>query len=145
MYTQLSMHRSRLSVFDVNEQRCLPHPRIEQVVSETLRLSEYVTIRQVWTLGSFECHTSSSVPFRINWRRSRICRPTGMELKSVKKTNLLSRIPAYGIWRRVAVARTDVSEERISSIIRVTRIGELGTTLAGMNAVSGDVPSCGSY
>jgi hypothetical protein len=32
--------------------------------------------------------------------------------------------------RRVAVVRTDVSEERIASIIRVTRIGEIGTTLA---------------
>jgi hypothetical protein len=30
---------------------------------------------------------------------------------------------------RVAVVRTDVSEERSISIIRVTRIGELGTTL----------------
>jgi hypothetical protein len=32
--------------------------------------------------------------------------------------------------RRVALARTDVSEELSASIIRVTRIGELGTTLA---------------
>jgi hypothetical protein len=32
--------------------------------------------------------------------------------------------------RRVALAKTDVSEELSSSIIRVTRIGELGTTLA---------------
>jgi hypothetical protein len=32
--------------------------------------------------------------------------------------------------RRVALVRTDVSEERSVSIIRVTRIGELGTTLA---------------
>jgi hypothetical protein len=32
--------------------------------------------------------------------------------------------------RRVALVRTDVSEERSSSIIRVTKIGELGTTLA---------------
>jgi hypothetical protein len=32
--------------------------------------------------------------------------------------------------RRVALVRTDVSEERIASIITVTRIGELGTTLA---------------
>jgi hypothetical protein len=31
-----------------------------------------------------------------------------------------------GMLRRVALVRTDVSEERI----RVTRIGELGTTLA---------------
>jgi hypothetical protein len=32
--------------------------------------------------------------------------------------------------RRVALVRTDVSEELSASIIRVTRIGELGTTLA---------------
>jgi hypothetical protein len=32
--------------------------------------------------------------------------------------------------RRVALVRTDVSEERSTSIIRVTRIGELGTALA---------------
>jgi hypothetical protein len=35
-----------------------------------------------------------------------------------------------GMLRRVALVRTDVSEERSASIIRVTRIGELGTTLA---------------
>jgi hypothetical protein len=32
--------------------------------------------------------------------------------------------------RRVALVRTDVSEERSASIIRVTRINELGTMLA---------------
>jgi hypothetical protein len=32
--------------------------------------------------------------------------------------------------RRVALVRTDVSEEPSVSFIRVTRIGELGTTLA---------------
>jgi hypothetical protein len=32
-----------------------------------------------------------------------------------------------GMLRRVALVRTDVSEERIPSIIGVTRIGELGT------------------
>jgi hypothetical protein len=31
---------------------------------------------------------------------------------------------------RVALVRTDVSEELSASIIRVTRIGEIGTTLA---------------
>jgi hypothetical protein len=35
-----------------------------------------------------------------------------------------------GILHHVALVRTDVSEECSSSIIRVTRIGELGTTLA---------------
>jgi hypothetical protein len=38
-----------------------------------------------------------------------------------------------GILRRVALARTDVSEELSSSFIRVTRICELGTTLALTN------------
>jgi hypothetical protein len=32
--------------------------------------------------------------------------------------------------RRVALVRTDVSEELSASFIRVTRIGELATTLA---------------
>jgi hypothetical protein len=32
--------------------------------------------------------------------------------------------------RRVVLVRTGVSEERIASIIRVTRIGEIGTVLA---------------
>jgi hypothetical protein len=35
-----------------------------------------------------------------------------------------------GMLRRVALARTDVSEKRSASFIRVTRIGELGTSLA---------------
>jgi hypothetical protein len=37
---------------------------------------------------------------------------------------------SFGMLRRVALVGTDVSEERSPSIIRVTRIGELGTTLA---------------
>jgi hypothetical protein len=36
---------------------------------------------------------------------------------------------------RVHLAKTDVSEERIASIIRVTTIGELGTTLAVTSSV----------
>jgi hypothetical protein len=39
--------------------------------------------------------------------------------------------------RRVALVRTDVSEELSASLIRVTRIGELGTRLA----VTANVPS----
>jgi hypothetical protein len=35
-----------------------------------------------------------------------------------------------GMLRRVALVRTDVSEEPSASILKVTRIGELGTTLA---------------
>jgi hypothetical protein len=38
-----------------------------------------------------------------------------------------------GMLRRVALVRTDVSEELSNATIRVTRIGELGTTLAVTN------------
>jgi hypothetical protein len=38
-----------------------------------------------------------------------------------------------GMLRRVALVRTDVSEELISSIIRVTIIGELGTLAVTSN------------
>jgi hydroxymethylpyrimidine/phosphomethylpyrimidine kinase len=40
------------------------------------------------------------------------------------------RMASSGMLRRVVLVRTDVSEEPSASIIRVTRIGELGTTLA---------------
>jgi hypothetical protein len=39
-------------------------------------------------------------------------------------------MPSSGMLRRVALVRTNVSEELSATIIRVTRIGELGTTLA---------------
>jgi hypothetical protein len=39
-------------------------------------------------------------------------------------------MPSSGILRRVAVVRTDVPEELSASFTKVTRIGELGTTLA---------------
>jgi hypothetical protein len=38
-------------------------------------------------------------------------------------------MPSSGMLRRVAPVRADVSEVLSTSIIRVTRIGELGTTL----------------
>jgi hypothetical protein len=39
-------------------------------------------------------------------------------------------MPSSGMLRRVTLARTGDSEQHIISIIRVTRIGELRTTLA---------------
>jgi hypothetical protein len=46
-----------------------------------------------------------------------------------------------GMLRRVALVRTDVSEELSDSFIRVTRIGELGTTLAvTSNRLTTDIP-----
>jgi hypothetical protein len=42
-----------------------------------------------------------------------------------------------GLLRRVALVRTDVSEEPGASFIRVTKIGELGTTQAFFAAYVG--------
>jgi hypothetical protein len=39
-------------------------------------------------------------------------------------------MPSSGLLRLVAFVRTDVSGERSASLIRLTRIGELGTTAA---------------
>jgi hypothetical protein len=43
---------------------------------------------------------------------------------------------SFGMLRRLALVRTDVSEELSASFIRVTRIGELGTTLAVTSSAS---------
>jgi hypothetical protein len=43
---------------------------------------------------------------------------------------LKRRMASPGMLRRVAVVRTDTSEELSASIIKVIRIGELGKTLA---------------
>jgi hypothetical protein len=38
-------------------------------------------------------------------------------------------MPYFGMWQRVGIVTTDVSEELGASIIKVARIGELGITL----------------
>jgi hypothetical protein len=53
---------------------------------------------------------------------------------------LLSKNGSSGMLRRVALVRTNVSEERITSIITMTTIGEPGATLA----VTGDGRTLGS-
>jgi hypothetical protein len=49
-----------------------------------------------------------------------------------------------GMLRHVTLVRTDVSEELRASFIRVTRIGELGTTLA-VPGISSQRASVASY
>jgi hypothetical protein len=43
-------------------------------------------------------------------------------------------MPSSGMLCRVALVRTDVSEESSAPIIRVTRIGELGTVRSSQRA-----------
>jgi hypothetical protein len=48
----------------------------------------------------------------------------------LSNTPSLWRMSSSGMLRRVALARTHVSDELSASFIRVTRTGELGTTLS---------------
>jgi hypothetical protein len=63
------------------------------------------------------------------------------------KLTFFLRMASSGMLRRVALVTTDVSEELSASFIRVTRIGELGTTLVFLRSVrrlpvtAGVVPS----
>jgi hypothetical protein len=44
--------------------------------------------------------------------------------------NTSTKMASSGILRHVAIIKTDVSEELNASFIRVTTVGELGTTVA---------------
>jgi hypothetical protein len=51
-------------------------------------------------------------------------------LYNLKTNTIVKRMVSSGMLRRVALVRTDISQEISASFIRVTRINELGTTLA---------------
>jgi hypothetical protein len=57
----------------------------------------------------------------------------GSESHPVGTYLMLRRMASSRMLRRVALVRNDVSEELSASFIGVTRIGELGTTLAATN------------
>jgi hypothetical protein len=58
------------------------------------------------------------------WRRKILLRPLKL---SETKQSVKRRVASSGMLRLVALVRTDVSEKLSASIIRVTRIDELGT------------------
>jgi hypothetical protein len=53
-----------------------------------------------------------------------------LDLLTKTSMKMVRRMVSSGLLRRVALVRTDVSKELSASIIKVTRIGELGTTVA---------------
>jgi hypothetical protein len=58
-----------------------------------------------------------------------------LEYLKITSTNsskhwVIRRMVSSGMLHRVALVRTDISEKLSASFIRVTRIGEQGTTLA---------------
>jgi hypothetical protein len=53
-----------------------------------------------------------------------------LTLKCMKLKKIERRMASSGMLRHVALVRTNVLEDLSASIIRVTRIGVLGTTLA---------------
>jgi hypothetical protein len=65
-----------------------------------------------------------------------------IRVKSVSEldTSIFSGIVSSGMLRRVALVRTDVSEEPSASI-KVTRIRELGTTLTATSTHASNISS----
>jgi hypothetical protein len=53
-----------------------------------------------------------------------------MQLEEFGELEIIRRMVSSGMLRRVALARTEASEEPSASLISVTRIGEPGTTPA---------------
>jgi hypothetical protein len=67
-------------------------------------------------------------PIRKSWGGAFFYKDFYLVLNIASKNKL--RIPPSGMLRLVALVRTDVSEKGIAFIVSMSRIGELGTTLA---------------
>jgi hypothetical protein len=109
-------------------------------------LKSYTTFRDVGTFFQHcnpllcEEHLKLFIPnilqeFRSSWGTLTLSQADPLQ-SDVRKPGwdftfcLPSRMASSGMLRRVAIVRTEVSEELSASIIRVTRISKLRTTLA---------------
>jgi hypothetical protein len=73
--------------------------------------------------------------YKVRVRMCTLNSAKALAIASVCKPGIYKKLPyrkmvVSRMLRRVALIRTDVSEELNASFIRVTRIGKLGTTLA---------------
>jgi hypothetical protein len=85
-----------------------------------------------WQLDKLECSTQRICTLRGTWHSRSHSSHFSIQIKN-RQILQTRRTASSGMLRRVALVRTDVSEELSTSFIRVTRIGELGTTLSVTN------------
>jgi hypothetical protein len=100
----------------------------------------------------FNCSNNSGIPeiLKVSIRAGKFTASRGKATIAHRYSDLLRdgqqrawRMASSGMLGRVALVRTDISEELSAFFIRVTRIGELGTTLAvTSNRRSASVASC---
>jgi hypothetical protein len=83
---------------------------------------ESVDIR---TISCQQMEVFSIKPISVTYRVISV-----MQQFNYRKTSKTWKMASSGMLRRMALVRTDVSEELSASVIRATRIGELGTTQA---------------
>jgi hypothetical protein len=79
------------------------------------------------------CSTTNLGICLQEWRTHEWTRSTCPISGSTCQLRASRRMPSSGMWLLVPLVRSDVLEECIGSIIRATRIGELGTTLTVIN------------
>jgi hypothetical protein len=82
---------------------------------------QYYITSTTFNGDQYHISTESIVSETLHFLHWQICRDDN--------SSSLRKMLSSGIWRRVGLVRTHVSEEIVASIIRVARIGELGSTL----------------
>jgi hypothetical protein len=107
------------------------------VPHSNLQNSNFFLNDLIWDYVGFEVFTAVTMKNSVCWNirtqfvlhRRHITSPLPVNAtKDLRYSR--RRMPFSGMWRRVALVRTDVTVEHITSIIKVTKIGKLGTTLA---------------
>jgi hypothetical protein len=94
-------------------------------------ITAYNFVKECWIMENGYgfgrlCSFASNSMSALSWRQ-KISRRTTFR---ISETQIYIQNAFFSVWRCVALVRSDVSEERIASVIRVKRIIELGTTLA---------------
>jgi hypothetical protein len=91
------------------------------IINEIINL--IITKRLFLNMGNTRRNT-------FGWYMSKSLKTSAAKRHTAERKPLHGKMASFGMLRRVAFVRTDVSQELRLSFIRVTRIGALGTTLA---------------